>query len=109
MNLNCMERNDIARMLTASIGMLNAVLVMLHCNPVAVSDSMIYAIASGLALVIPCVIAIYKNNSTSEFGLFCKRVKEVCKKYGFDKVLGYLLEQMLEKFPMNEEGETDDI
>ena len=104
-----MEKNDIARMLTAAIGMLNAVLVMLHCNPVAISDTMIYAIASGLALVIPCVIAIYKNNSTSEFGLFCKRVKETCKKYGFEKVLAYLLEQMLEKFPINEEGEVHDI
>lgn len=108
MDLNCMEKNDIARVLTASIGMLNAVLVMLHCNPVAVSDSMIYAVASGLALVIPCVIAIYKNNSTSEFGLFCKRVKEVCKQYGFDVVLAFLMEQLLEKFPMKE-GEEGEV
>lgn len=109
MNLNCMEKNDIARVLTAGVGLLNATLVILHCNPVAVSDTVIYGIASVLALLIPSAIAIYKNNSTSSFGLFCKRVKEACKKYGFDTVLSHMLEELLEKFPMSEEGEADDI
>lgn len=100
----CMDRATITRVILAIIGIINMIAVGFGFEAIELSDEKIYVIASAIYLVGSCGWAIYKNNPTSEFGLACQRLKEICKKYE----VGEVLEKLLETFPCDEEDDKDD-
>lgn len=104
MDIKCMDRATITRVILAIIGIINMIAVGFGFEAIELSDEKIYVIASAIYLVVSCAWAIYKNNPTSEFGILCQRVKEICKKYE----VGEVLEKLLETFPCDEEEEDED-
>ena len=100
------NRDSVIRMVTTAIAVINAVLVMLGVDAISVADHTVYVIASGVALIVTVVIAVYKHNATSPLGCLIRKIYDLANKYGIEAIYEVIisaLEEFLEDY--EEEGE----
>lgn len=102
--IKCMDKATITRLILAVLGIVNIIVVALGHEAIELTEDKLYIISSIVYLIASCGWAIYKNNPTSEFGLACQRLKEICSKYE----VGEVIEALLDKFPIEEPEDEDD-